>query len=398
MTKIWLIGKSTYRPRIRSGTFLILTFGLPLLMVIAGAIPFLSARAAELPRIGVVDRTGRLDVVDQAAVEGTVMEVSGYAGVEEAQAAWVRDEIDGYLVIPDGYFQGESPVFYGEEPPGPVLEDALAMFMREAMLADQPGWMADRLADPSDVTYVARATGEQVAEGIGILVHVGTPLVLALVFGLVVFSSASQMGAVMVREKDQGAMEMVITSLAPWQLVVGKVLGMTLLALTQIVLWTAAAGLAIGLALVGADEPALSIPWRALIWAALLGMPGYFLYAVLGAGLGIIAGDQQQARQLSGLLGFLGFSPLYFLGALVNNMDSPLAQALTWFPLTAPMLALFRMALGQVPDWQLAVSLAILLLSLVAAVWLVARIFRTTMLMYGQSLRLAQIWRALRQA
>jgi ABC-2 type transport system permease protein len=75
-----------------------------------------------------------------------------------------------------------------------------------------------------------------------------------------------------------------------------------------------------------------------------------------------------------------------------------LAIGLTWFPLTAPVVALFRLALTEVPAWHLIVSLVILLISLAASIWFVARIFRAAMLMYGQSLRPKQIWRALRQA
>jgi len=89
-----------------------------------------------------------------------------------------------------------------------------------------------------------------------------------------------------VREKDQRSMEMIITSLSPRELVTGKVLGMTLLSLTQVAVWALGAGAAIGLAMLGVLEPqALSIPWRALLWGALLGVPGYFLYAVIAAGL-----------------------------------------------------------------------------------------------------------------
>jgi ABC-2 type transport system permease protein len=62
------------------------------------------------------------------------------------------------------------------------------------------------------------------------------------------------------------------------------------------------------------------------------------------------------------------------------------------------MIALFRMALSQVPTWQLWVSLAILIASLVASSWFVAHVFRAAMLMYGQSLRPKQIWAVLRQA
>jgi ABC-2 type transport system permease protein len=207
------------------------------------------------------------------------------------------------------------------------------------------------------------------------------------------------MGSAVVREKEQRAMEMVITSISPRQLVVGKVLGMTLLSLTQVGVWVIGAVVGIGLALLGTLQiQDLSIPWSALLWAALLGIPAYLLYAVLGAGLGVIAGDKQQARQLAGLLGFFGMGPLYFMGALVGNLGGQLAVGLTLFPLTAPTIALFRMTLSEVPTWQLGASLAIILITLAASVWFVARIFRAAMLLYGQALQPREILRALRQA
>jgi ABC-2 type transport system permease protein len=216
---------------------------------------------------------------------------------------------------------------------------------------------------------------------------------------LTVFASAGQMGSAVVLEKEQRAMEMVITSLSPRELIVGKVLGMSLLSLTQTAVWMVGAGLALGVALFGSLElQSLSIPWSALLWATLLGIPGYFLYAVIGAGLGVIAGDKQQARQLAGMLGFLGMFPLYFMSIILDNLGGPLGVGLSLFPLTAPTITLIRMAMTDVPLWQLITSFTVIVASLTASVWFVARIFRAAMLMYGQTLQPKQIIRALRQA
>jgi ABC-2 type transport system permease protein len=130
----------------------------------------------------------------------------------------------------------------------------------------------------------------------------------------------------------------------------------------------------------------------------MLGLPGYFLYAVIAAGLGIIAGDTQQAQQLAGFLGFIGMFPLYFAGGLLTAPNSAAAVGLTLFPLTGPMFTLLRMALTEVPLWQLLASFGILILSLVAGIWSVSRIFRAAMLIYGQALKPQEIWRALKQA
>jgi ABC-2 type transport system permease protein len=399
MKKMWLIAATTYRRRIRSGTFLFLTFGLPVLMVIAGAIPFIRARGRDLPAVGYVDQSGRLAPITQVSIEGATLTLAAYADTGAAQTAFQRGEIAGYLVIPDDYFQGQPAAFYAEEEPGGKLTAALTAFMRRAMLPDEPAWTLERLADPSEVTYVARDSGEEITAGPALAVRFAIPAVLALVFALAVFTGASQMGSAIVREKEQRSMEMIITSLAPRELVAGKVLGMTLLSLTQVGVWAIGGGIAMGLAFSSVvDVQTLSIPWEAPMWAVLLGVPGYFLYAVLASGLGVMAGDSQQAQQLAGVLGLLGLAPLWFMGILIKALNGPLAVALTMFPLTAPMIGLFRMALVEVPTWQLISSLAILMASLIGSIWLVARIFRAAMLTYGQALRPRQLLQALREA
>jgi ABC-2 type transport system permease protein len=188
-------------------------------------------------------------------------------------------------------------------------------------------------------------------------------------------------------------MEMVITSLSPTELVAGKVMGMTLLSLTQFGIWLLGGGIAAAVALIGKVQLGeLAIPWVTLGWEFLLVIPAYFLFAVLASGLGIIAGDRQQAQQLAGTLGVIGFSPL------LNAPSGALAVALTLFPLTSPMIAPIRMVLTEVPTWQLAAAFGIIILSLLGSIWAVSRVFRAAMLIYGQSLRPRQIWQALRGA
>lgn len=400
MRKIWLIATTTYKQRVRSGTFLILTFALPALMVIAGAIPFItSGRGEALPVVGYVDETGRLAPVQQVRVEDQSLQLIAYENPEEARDAFQQGEIGGYLVIPDGYFEGEQAEYFADEEPSPVLTEGLRIFVRRAMLPEAPEWALERLADPANRTFVAQSTGERVAEGPGMVLRFAAPAGLAILLALALLFTSSQMGAAVVREKEQRAMEMIITSLRPSQLVTGKVLGMSLLSLTQIGVWGIGAVIGVGLLLAGeVDLAGISVPWGALAWAVLLGVPGYFLYAVIASGIGIIAGDSQQAQQLAGFLGFLGMAPLWFAGVLVEAPNGAVAVGLSLFPLTGPIFSLLRMALTEVPSWQLAASFGILVVSLAAGIWAVARIFRVAMLMYGQALSPRQIVRAMRAA
>ncbi len=399
MRKIWLVAKQSYRQRIRSGTFLLLTFGIPLLMVIAGAIPILTEFRGDLPVVGVVDQTEDMSPITQVEVNDETLNLRFYPDQETARKDFEAKQIGGFLEIPEDYFLGESPIYYGSDEPKQRLITGMEKAIRKAYLEGEPAWKEARLEDSAVITYQALGSGQEISEGPAVIIRLAGPIFLAFVFTLTIFTGANQMGSVVVLEKEERAMEMVITSISPFELVAGKVLGMTLLSLTQITVWVTAAALAVGLFF--ADDLAghtISIPWGAVIWGMLLGVPGYFLFASLGAGLGIIAGDMEQARQLSGMLGFLSMSPLYLMGVVVNAIDGPLAVGLTLFPLTAPTFTLFRMALTEIPVWQLLTSLGIMLVFLFSSIWFVSRIFRVTMLLYGQKLKLPHIWESVKQS
>ena len=399
MRKTWLIAKETYKRRVRSGSFLILTFGLPLLMIVAGAIPFLAATSAPPSAIGLVDHSGGLVPPAQVPVDDGTLRVEQYGTEEAARAAYLAGDIGGYLVVPAGYLDGEQVTFYADEAPSDATDTAMAELLRRAQLPGAQPWLLARLSDPAQRVLVAIDTGQEVTEGLGLILHFATPAVLGIFFAIAVLLGSSQMGAAVVREKDQRSIEMLVTSLRVRELVAGKVMGVSLLTLTQFAIWGIGAAVGIGLALSSVTGlEGLAVPWRAIVWALLLGVPGYFLYGALAAGLGVIAGDNQQARQLASMLGFVAFVPFWLVGVLLEAPDGLLAVAASLFPLTSPMFSLLRMTLAQVPTWQLFTALAFMLLSLAATVWFVARIYRAAMLNYGQSLRPEQILRALRQA
>lgn len=408
MRKMWLVALTTYRKRVRSGMFLILTFGLPVLMIAAGAVGFLVASpdGGDGPTtIGYVNHTDQLAPVETVSLEEDLIDVQqtldfvAYESVDAAEAAYLDGEIGGFLLIPDDYFEGQPVTYYSDEEAGTSVEEGLRLFLRRSLLVEQPQWLFERLDDAATYTYVAQGNGETVSEGVGLVIRLATPAFLAIVFVLAVVFGTSQMGAAIIQEKDQRAMEMIITSLRPVELVGGKVLGLTLLSLTQFAIW--AGGGIIALFLGFSDQlslQGLALPWNALFWGLLLIIPGYFLYALLAAGLGIIAGDAQQAQQLAGIMSLLGFAPIYVLGPILANPDGPLALGLTLFPLTSPSVALMRTVFTGVPTWQLAAAFAILVVSLALTIWLVTRIFRAAMLNYGKALRPHDVWRALLQA
>lgn len=399
MRKLWLIARTTFWRRVRSGTFLLLTFGLPAIMVVAGAIPILRETRGGLPSVGFVDRSEQIENIGNYSFEGETLEITILDSVEAAEQAFRSGAIQAYLVIPAGYAQGERPVFYSADDPSETTKSALESYLRHAVHPEEPAWVLERFENPARFTYTSLESNASVTEGPGLLIRVVTPVALGMIFALSVFTGANQLGSAIVREKDQRAMEMVITSIRPSTLVAGKVLGMTMVSLAQLGIWILGACIALLLALSGSVtfSPSM-IHTRAILWAALLGIPGYFLFATIASGLGIIAGDHQNARQLAGMLGFVAMTPLYFVGFIVNAPNGALAVALTIFPLTSPTFSLIRMTLTNVPTWQLVAGAGTIVLCLLGGIWVVARVFRAAMLLYGQRLSGAEVWQAIRQA
>jgi len=399
MKKLWLVITTTYRRRVRSGTFLFLTFGLPLVMVAASAIPILMMQDDALPTVGVVDQAGLVQSYTSIQMEAGDLEFIAYPDMTAARAALAAGEIGGTLLIPADYPFGERVTYHADKRPGEALEEGLRRFMRRCILGEDGDWLAERLESPSAVIYKELTSGEVVPWGPGLLIHFIAPAVLSLLFALAVFTGASQLGSIMVREKEQRALEIVLTSLSPRQLVAGKIAGMTLLSMTQIAIWLLGGVIAVLLISQGSFSLSdVSVPWNAIGWSLLLGVPAYFLYATLAAGAGIIAGDSQQAQQLSGYLGMGIFVPFWMSMLLVSHPNGALAVGLTLFPLSAPVTAMVRMALTEVPAWQLWTAASGVLLSLVVVLAFVARMFRASMLLYGQAIRPRAIWRAMRDA
>ena len=396
LSKLWLIAWSTYRNQVRSTLFLIMTIALPVLAIAAGAIPIILMERSAETRLGWVDQTGQLALPDPQRLELDLL-VEAYPTEEAATEALEAGEVDAFLVIPADYFQGASPIYHGERAPNQVVLGALRQTMRLAVAPDAPDWQHERLTQTAVWEYEDLATGTTLHQGIELILWYVAPAAIAVLFAFMLMTTINHMGPVISREKEDRAMEMVLTSLRPVELVGGKILGLTLLTATQAAIWGVAAVIAIGMVWINEGQTGIPrLPWGSLAWGGVLAFLGYLLYGALGAGLGILAGDREQANQLAGLLAIVGIAPLWMVGLILARPDGTIAIALTLFPLFAPVMALIRMAMTEVPVWQLWAALGLLIVSLVLALLLVARIFRAAALLYGQRLTPSQIWRALR--
>ena len=213
-------------------------------------------------------------------------------------------------------------------------------------------------------------------------------------------------------EKTNRIIEVMISSVRPFDLMMGKIIGIGLVGLTQFILWCvltifliASAGVAMGepvQAVVASDvemsglSALFAVPWAKLLFFFFLYfVGGYILYGAMFAAIGSALSQQEDSQQfMAPMILFMVFS-LYAGIYGAENPDGPLAFWASVIPFSSPMVMMMRLAF-DVPWWELALSLSVLLITSVFVVWLSARIYRVGILMYGKKPSIMEILKWIR--
>jgi ABC-2 type transport system permease protein len=215
----------------------------------------------------------------------------------------------------------------------------------------------------------------------------------ALLLYITIFSFGVAVAMGVVEEKSTRVVEVILSAIRPVQLLAGKVLGLGVVGLGQ-VLATVVMGLLAATALGGVDLPD-STGETAILVGVYFAL-GYLLYAcAFAAGGALVSRQEDVGNSTSPLMVVLIGSYLASFSA-IGNPDSQLAVILTFVPLSAPMVAPARAAQDGLPAWELALSLALMAVATVALIWLAARIYERAVLRMGAPLRLGQALRLLR--
>jgi len=222
------------------------------------------------------------------------------------------------------------------------------------------------------------------------------PLIFLLIFFISILTGASlQLRSISV-EKESRVIEVLAVSVAPLELLSGKIIGVGLLGLAQFITWV---GTTYALTLVGGSTLNLpenfSIPPSFLVWGLVFFLLGYSLYASLMSGAGALTPDLKSNTGVT----FVIASPIY-IGYLLTlvlgyNPHGWLATTLSLFPLTSPIVIVWRMVQGGIPLWQIYLAAGLLIVTTILTVRAVARMFRVTELLSGQPFQLKRFLKAL---
>ena len=230
----------------------------------------------------------------------------------------------------------------------------------------------------------------------------GTVIVSMIAAGMLLFALMIGAGALIqsvTEEKESRMIEVLLTSIQPISLMTAKALASGSAWLAVILVWTGAL-MAIVPRIFDAipDAPIFSAGPMLLVWVVSLFTAGYFLSAVILVGIGSLAARAKEANQIAMLVVMPNVAPFWAITSILPNPDGPLARTLSFIPFTAPVTMMIRIAVGEPAPWEIAGTLAIMVLTAIGLLWVSTRIFRAGLLMYGQRMSVARIFAALRQA
>ncbi|MBX3011895.1 MAG: ABC transporter permease [Caldilineaceae bacterium] len=413
MNKTLLVGLREFRQRIRSRGFWLGVLSLPITFLIvwaSGALGSSASPSLDATRLRSVNRLpttiGYVDQANliQAIPPGVRTRVLHYTARATAQQALVTGAIEVYYVVPadyrtSGQVERVSLTLPTANTPADVNQFdgiLLANLLPEVDSAD-----LTRLRRPfnrSSPAFVNLNTNTRVAtsrDDVDFL-----PFVVTMLIMVPLFTSGGYLLQSLLQEKSSRVMEVLLLSLRPTQLLMGKLLGLTLLTLVQYVIWLA---LALPLFTVDGDTlittlATINLSPTEVGLVALYAFGGYLLYATVMAGVGALAPNLENSRTWVFLISLPILIPFYLWTAIIAAPTDPLATVLGLIPFSAPVAMLLRINVTTVPAWQHWVSLTLLALTSVGAIKLMARLFRTQTLLSGESLSVRRIWQALTTA
>jgi ABC-2 type transport system permease protein len=396
MNKMHEVAKYEYTRHVNNKAFWITLFAFPagilLIMLLSVVITFASI---DTDPVGYVDQAGLIKQPQEKPSKTSLFEpfipLIPYA--DETSARWAAEDgkIQGYFVIPQGYTDSYQLIYYFNKPLSSEIRTEVDTLIRTNLLAGETIPNFERLTEGSHFTQASldgtRIVGENEAAKIII------PMVISFLFVIAVMTSGGYLLQALVEEKENRTMEIVVTSVSPNELMAGKIIGNLSVGLTQLLAWTVvAAAVLIGFGDRIPFMQNLQVPWNELILSLLLMLPAFVFTSALMAIIGSTVTETQEASQVTGLITLPIFLPYYFLSFILQNPNGTFARILSFFPMSAPLAMSTRIAITNVPTWEIILVFVIMIFFCLLTIWLAGRAFRRGMLQYSKRVSLSQLF------
>ena len=431
--KIGIIIQREYLTRVKKRSFIIITFLAPLFFAALMFLPVILMESSEK-----FDEKRTIAVCDESKMfygklENTEVNTFLYIDndIDEAKELVKNGDYDGVLYIPATTLSvpTNAEIYSMKQ-----LPMSLTSHIRSSMkqIVEHQKLLASGI-DPAIVK--ASATSINVQQ-IKMSEKDGTEqksfgefefilgIFLALIIYMVIFVFGGQVMRGVIEEKTNRIVEVIISSVKPFELMMGKIIGVALVGLTQFLLWAvltlAISGIASSFlptpevfsagtvmseqitevaeaesssALTEVFEVINSINFKDILWCFLLYfIGGYFLYSAMFAAVGSAVDSETDTQQFATPISLMLIIPMICSSLIANAPDSSLALWMSMIPFTSPVGMMLRIPFG-VPIWQIAVSVTILFATFILFTWFASKVYRTGILMYGKKVSWKEIFR-----
>lgn len=425
MNKTLLIIQREYFSRVKKKSFLLMTFLVPLLIIgmYALVIALSISGGDNVPTVEVIDDSGIL--IDGLKDKKTVKFHISSEPLEKAKQRVIGDDSAFLLYIPKDITTGGKPELFSQKKAGlsviSTIENQLNDQMRNKMLEDAGIDAATLDNIKPDFTVVSKELtleGEKDTSS-GAAMAVGFAAAILIYMSLFIYGIQVMRG--IIEEKTSRIVEVVISSVRPFQLMMGKIIGIGLVGLTQFLLWIILSGTLMTVAtnvlfkdkmeVVKSEMPAApqsaavqsgpgtdilkaiqTVEWTYILPAFIIFFfGGYMLYSALFAAVGSAVDSDTETQQFMLPITLpLLFTYIMSFSFIVNNPDSSLSFWLSIIPFTSPIAMMVRLPFG-VPIWELGLSIVLLIGGFIFTTWVASRIYRIGILMYGKKVSFKEL-------
>jgi ABC-2 type transport system permease protein len=388
---------------------------------------WLATKDKDIQRIEVIDETGNF--INQFENTAELQFKNEFISIEEAKANLYDDIYTSILHIKSVEKNAEVKMYYKKQPGFSTIakiETTIEDVIRSAEIQKKFKITKEQLSEIQPNIKVKPISididGEEESKNVGISTALGFGGAILIYFFIFMYGVQIMRGVI--EEKTSRIVEIIISSVKPFQLMMGKIVGIALVGLTQFLLWTLLTGIiyTIIMGVVGVDVAAVSqtggimqqanvpqmsanpyqdimegfqsIPiFQILISFIFYFLGGYLLYGALLAAVGSAVDSEADTQQFMLPITIPLIFSFVVAQTVMQNPDGTLAFWLSIIPFTSPVIMMVRIPFGGVDTWELLLSMFLLILGFLGTTWVAAKIYRTGILMYGKKITYKELWK-----
>ena len=414
MNKLLLIIQREYTTLVARKSFIVITLLIPFLFVAIGAVPVLISEwnnSGSAEAVTVIDETGCLAGVIPDTESFRFIPLKGEAGSTDVKGFFDQagDSMSALVVIPANVLDSAKVNIYSKSTVNMALVSHVTESLNDTLTAVKIASMGvpnlDKMVKEAQVDIDVNSV-KLSDDGTESEASTTAAMVLGMVLAFITYMFVLTYGAMImnsvIEEKTNRIVEVIVSSCKPFQLMMGKIIGVALVGLTQFLIWAILISVAVGgLGISLANDPMsdLAVVFNAIQSVNLVSiftcfvvyfLGGYLLYASLFAGFGSAVDQASDASQFTSPIIIVMVVALYAGIGCMENPNGSMAMWCSMIPFTSPIVMMVRLPY-DVPFWQIAVSVALLYGTAFGLVWVSSRIYRIGILRYGKKFTFKEI-------